>query len=72
MERVPVDIAGPLPLSAQGSSYICVAMDCFTKWPEAYAILDHEKTTVVKVLVNDFCHFMSSILTKEGTSSRRS
>jgi hypothetical protein len=33
-------------------------MDCFTKWPEAYAIPNQESSTVVEVLVtNLFCCF---------------
>ena len=54
MERVAVDITGPLPLSASGNKYICVAMDYFTKWPEAYAIPNQEATTVARVLVDNF------------------
>lgn len=54
MERVAVDIAGPLPLTANGNKYICVAMDYFTKWPEAYAIPNQEATTVARVLVDNF------------------
>ena len=54
MERAAVDIAGPLPLTPRGNRYICVAMDYFTKWPEAYAIPNHEAETVAGVLVNEF------------------
>ena len=58
MERVAVDIAGPLPVTASGNKYICVAMDYFTKWPEAYAIPDQEAATMARVLVdNYFCRF---------------
>ena len=54
MERVAVDITGPLPVTSSGNRYICVAMDYFTKWPEAYAIPDQEATTVAKALVEQF------------------
>ena len=54
MERVAVDIAGPLPVTTAGNRYICVAMDYFTKWPEAYAIPNQEATTVARVLVDQF------------------
>ncbi|XP_050714146.1 protein NYNRIN-like [Eriocheir sinensis] len=54
MERVAVDIAGPLPLTPRGNRYICVVMDYFTKWPEAYALPNHEAETVAGVLVNEF------------------
>ncbi|KAK4314495.1 hypothetical protein Pmani_014200 [Petrolisthes manimaculis] len=41
----PVDIAEPLPRTDKGNRYIFVVMDYFTKWPEAYAILDQEAAT---------------------------
>ena len=34
--------------------YICVAMDYFTKWPEAYALPNHEAETVAEVLMSVF------------------
>ena len=54
MERVAVDIAGPFPITPQGNRFICVVMDYFTKWPEAYALPDHEATTVASALVDNF------------------
>ena len=30
---------------------LCIAMDYFTKWPEAYMLPNHEATTVAEVLV---------------------
>ena len=54
MERVAVDIMGPLPVTTSGNRYILVAMDYFTKWPEAYAIPNQEATTVARKLVNEF------------------
>jgi hypothetical protein len=54
MERVAVDIAGPLTMTTSGNRYICVAMDYFTKWPEAYAIPNQEATTIASILVDQF------------------
>ena len=54
MERVAIDIAGPLPVSTSGNRYILVVMDYFTKWPEAYAIPNQESTTIAQVLVDEF------------------
>ncbi len=54
MERVAVDIAGPLPLTPQGNWYICVVMDYFTKWPKAHVLPNHEAETVAGVLANEF------------------
>ena len=33
-----IDFVGPLPLTTSGNKYIIVAMDYFTKWPEAKAV----------------------------------
>ena len=54
MERVAMDIVGPMPCTPRGNRFICVAMDYFSKWPEAYAIPDHEAETVAAVLVDEF------------------
>jgi hypothetical protein len=47
-------------LSTEGARkirYLVITMDCFTKWPEAYAILNQEASTVVEALVTNFCSF---------------
>ncbi|KAI3361354.1 hypothetical protein L3Q82_013536, partial [Scortum barcoo] len=41
-----------------GNRYILVAMDYFTKWPEAYAVPDQSAATTAEHLVNEmFCRF---------------
>ncbi|TWW54740.1 hypothetical protein D4764_0276330, partial [Takifugu flavidus] len=58
MERVGVDILGPFPTTDQGNRYVLVAMDYFTKWPEAYAVPDQSASTTAEHLVNEmFCRF---------------
>ena len=54
MERVAVDIAGPLPVTRSGNRYICVTMDYFTKWPEAIAVPNQEAETIARALVDNF------------------
>ena len=54
MERVAIHVLGPLPVSESGNRYILIAMDYFTKWPEAYALPNQEAETVAKVLVDQF------------------
>ena len=51
MERVAVDIVGPLPRTDNGIIYILSAIDYFTKWPEAYALPDQESETVAGALL---------------------
>ncbi|KAJ8333601.1 hypothetical protein SKAU_G00416090 [Synaphobranchus kaupii] len=51
MERVGVDVLGPLPVTDSGNRYILVAMDYFTKWPEAFAIPDQSAATMAERLV---------------------
>ena len=69
LERVAMDILGPLPRSHNGNKYILVVADCFTKWTEAYAIPNQEATTIVKTLVVKFiCRYGApmQILTDQG------
>ena len=54
MERVALDILGPLPISTMGNKYILVIGDYFSKWTEGYAIADQESPTVARVVVEEF------------------
>ena len=54
LERVAIDVIGPLPESEKGNKYLLIAIDYFTKWPEAYPLPDQEATTVAEVLVREF------------------
>ena len=43
---------------ATGATYLLVAMDYFTKWPEVYAIQNQGSSTVADALVSHFfCRF---------------
>uniref|UniRef100_A0AAV2MR94 Gypsy retrotransposon integrase-like protein 1 n=1 Tax=Knipowitschia caucasica TaxID=637954 RepID=A0AAV2MR94_KNICA len=53
MERVGVDILGPFPVTDTGNRYVLVAMDYFTKWPEAYAVPDQSAATTAGRLVDE-------------------
>ena len=58
LQRVGLDIVGPLPCTDLGNSYILVIVDYFTRWVEAYGIPDHTAMTVADKFVNEFvCRF---------------
>jgi transposase InsO family protein/predicted aspartyl protease len=54
MERVAMDILGPLPESLSGNKYILIIADYFTRWTEAYAMKDQEAATVTRIFLHEF------------------
>ena len=54
MERVAIDILGPLPESYQGNKYIMIVTDYFTRWTEAFAIPNQKASTIACTLVSQF------------------
>ena len=58
LERVAIDVLGPLTETHQGNQYILVVGDYWTKWMEAYAMEDQQAETVAAKLVDEFvCRF---------------
>ena len=53
-ERIPVDIAGPFPVTEDANKYIMVVSDYFSKWPESYAISNQEATTVATTPIDNW------------------
>ena len=71
MERIAMDILGPLPITEEGNRYVLVIMDLFTKWTEAYPLKDQEARTVATVFVNEFITRYGTplqVLTDQGTN----
>ena len=54
MDRVGIDIIGPLPCSNQDNRYILVVGDHFTRWMEAYPIPNQQAEEVARQLANNF------------------
>ena len=58
MEKIALDIMGPLPRSNRGNKYLLVLSDYFTKWVEAYPMPNQEALTVARKVVEEFvCRF---------------
>ena len=58
LERVAIDLLGPLPETKSGSKYIVVIIDYFTKWVEAIPSSNIKAETVANALIKDFiCRF---------------
>lgn len=53
-ERVAIDVAGPFPRSHNGSKYILVVMDYFSKWVEVYPMPNQEAPTVAQALIENW------------------
>jgi hypothetical protein len=51
--RIGIDIKGPLPITKNNNRYIIVAMDYFTKWPEAKAISNIRANTVAEFIYKE-------------------
>ena len=54
MERVGIDILGPLTQTRRGNRYVLVISDYFTRWTEAFAMQNIEAVTVADLLVTEF------------------
>jgi len=53
MERIAVDILGPIPKTENGNVYILVIADYFTKWTEIFPMPCQEATVVAKLIVEE-------------------
>ena len=51
MERICMDICGPLIETPRGNKYILVICDYFSKWTQAFPIPDHTAKTVAETFV---------------------
>ena len=54
MEKIVIDILGPLSKTVSGNEYIMVISDYFTKWIECYALPDQQAYIVADALVTKY------------------
>ena len=52
MQRVHMDILGPLPITKRGNKYILMVIDQFTKWLECLPLPNQNAETVARSLVD--------------------
>jgi len=64
-----LDILGPFPKAVGGYQYLYVAIDKFTKWPEATPVIHIDKTSAVKFIKSLVCRFgvPNRVITDNGT-----
>ncbi|KAK3705767.1 hypothetical protein QZH41_000594, partial [Actinostola sp. cb2023] len=69
MQRIHMDIVGPLPRTKKGNKYVLTMQCSFTKWVEAFPIPNQRATTCARVFVKNWvCKFgvPDSIHTDQG------
>lgn len=69
IEKIFLDIVGPLTLTEDGNKYILTLQDDLTKYSQAYALPNHEAITIATKLVENFiCKFgiPTFIITDQG------
>ena len=62
MDRIAVDIMGPLPLTIGGKRYILVIGDYFTHLMEAFGLPSHHADVVAQKLVHEFISRFGTLL----------
>jgi len=69
LEKVGLDILGPLPMSYAGHKYVLGITDYFTKWVELYPMKDQTAQTIATIFVNEFISrygLVRQIITDQG------
>ena len=54
MERIAINVMGPLPIIDRENKYVLVISDYFTKWTESSAMSNQEAETVADVVAREF------------------
>ena len=52
-ERVAVDLTGPFPRTKRGNNHLLVAVDYFTRWPEAIPVASKHAEVCARTLVDN-------------------
>lgn len=67
-ELVGMDLIGPLAETKEGHKYICVLVDYYTKWPQAYTLKSKSASEVTMCILKFVYQFEAPkrILTDQG------
>ena len=67
MDRIHVDVLGPLTTSPSGNTIILMVVDQFTKWMECYPLPEQSAELLAKKSVDEFisCFGWKCILIKD-------
>ena len=71
MERIAVDLMGPLKETERHNRYILVVQDYFSKWTEAYPVPNEQATTVAEKIASEWvCRYGAphSLHSDQGTN----
>ncbi|KRZ03458.1 Transposon Ty3-G Gag-Pol polyprotein [Trichinella pseudospiralis] len=60
LQRVGMDILGPLEKTPSGNRYVLVLTDYFTKWTAAFPLTNMEADTVAKVLMEKYIAYFGA------------
>lgn len=70
-ERVACDIMGPMPETERHNKYVLVVSDYFTRWVEAYPLVDQKSETIASVIASEWVTrfgCMSELYSDNGTN----
>jgi transposase InsO family protein len=64
-----LDIVGPFPRAVRMYQFLYVAIDKFTKWPEATPVVNINKQSTVKFIKSIICRFgvPNRVITNNGS-----
>jgi len=71
LDRISIDVVGPLPRTVQNNRYFLTVTDHFTKWTEVYPVPDQTAETCAHKILDEFVSRFgcpASIHSDQGTS----